>query len=215
VLGIGIGDNVPEFEDMGIPFPDVRARQQAMDETIAILRHLWSGKSFDYTGKHFSAKGKIPFLPPVQQPYVPILLAGGGEQMTLKKVARYADASNMGAHDWIGSAVTEEDIARKFGKLRGYCEEIGRPFESILRSHFTMPLVLARDEAALEKKLSAMPQHTLEWCADALFAGTPAEAIAFYESLAAIGFQYFIANILDGDEDTIEILGTDVMPAFT
>ena len=77
-----------------------------------------------------------------------------------------------------------------------------------------MPLVLAPTRAALETKLAGMPQDTLAWAADALFAGTPEEAIAFYRGLAALGFQYFITNPLGGDEETVELLGTEVMPAF-
>jgi alkanesulfonate monooxygenase SsuD/methylene tetrahydromethanopterin reductase-like flavin-dependent oxidoreductase (luciferase family) len=212
VLGVGIGDNVPEFEQMGIPFPPVKDRLEAMVETIEIVRGLWSDPHFAFAGKHFSAKSDGKFLGPVQQPRVPILLAGGGERVTLKQVARYADASNMGAHDWIGSAVTTGDIQRKFGKLREYCDALGRPYESVLRSHFAMPLVMAETEAELERKLSTLPKATLDWCGDALFAGTPAKTIAFYRELTAIGFQYFIANILDGDLSTIDLMCKYLVP---
>jgi hypothetical protein len=129
-------------------------------------------------------------------------------------VARFADASNMGAHPAIGQAVSDDDIARKFRTMKRWCEEYGRLYESILRTHFTMPLVLAPTRAALEAKLSRMPQGTLSWAADALFAGTPDEAIAFYRGLAERGFQYFITNPLGGDEETVELLGSEVMPAF-
>jgi hypothetical protein len=83
-----------------------------------------------------------------------------------------------------------------------------------LRSQFTMPLVMAEDEAALERKLAGMPQDTLEWCGDALFAGTPEETIAFYRDLVDAGFQYFIGNILDGDYETIDLMCQHLIPAF-
>ena len=38
--------------------------------------------------------------------------------------------------------------------------------------------------------------------------------IVFYRELAALGFQYFVTNTLGGDEETVELLGTEVMPAF-
>lgn len=214
LLGLGIGDNVPEFEQMGIPFPPTKTRLQGMEETIRILRGLWSESPFTFEGEQWSVSSTADFAPPMQKPYVPIVLAGGGEKVTLRQVAQYADASNMGAHGWIGGAVTTEDVQRKFGKLREYCEKFNRPYESVLRSQFTMPLVLERDRPALERKLAGMPQDVLEWCGDALFAGTPTEAIGFYQSLAKVGFQYFVANILDGDESTIDLLASEVMPAF-
>ena len=92
--------------------------------------------------------------------------------------------------------------------------EYGRAPDSVLRTHFTMPLILAPTQDALQKKLAGMSQATLAWCGDALFDGTPEEAVAFYRDLAALGFQYFIANILAGDEETVELLGTEVVPAF-
>ena len=216
VLGLGIGDNVPEFRRMGIPFPATAVRQRGMVETITIVRGLWSGRTFHFEGEQWSAAcdHQMPFLGPVQQPYVPIMIAGGGEKVTLRHVARFADASNMGAHEWIGSAVTSADIERKFGKLREYLAEYGRPYESVLRSQFTMPLVMAETQDALDKKLAGLPQDVLEWCGDALFAGTPDETIAFYQDMADAGFQYFIANILDGDYSTIELMGKYLIPAF-
>jgi alkanesulfonate monooxygenase SsuD/methylene tetrahydromethanopterin reductase-like flavin-dependent oxidoreductase (luciferase family) len=217
VLGLGIGRLEEEFAVMGLRFPPTRERQEALEETFAILRGLWSGEPFSYQGKSFAAATPGPwgtFLPPVQEPYVPFLLAGGGEQTTLRQVARFADAANMGAHPAIGQAVSDADVTRKFDVLRHWCETYGRPYESVLRTHFTMPLILSPTHAALQTKLAGMPQDTLAWAADALFTGTPEEAVAFYRSLAGLGFQYFIANILGGDEETVELLGTEVMPAF-
>jgi hypothetical protein len=77
-----------------------------------------------------------------------------------------------------------------------------------------MPLVMAETEAALTEKLATLPQATLEWCGDALFAGTPEETIGFYRDLVDAGFQYVIANILDGDYTTIDLMMEHLVPAF-
>jgi alkanesulfonate monooxygenase SsuD/methylene tetrahydromethanopterin reductase-like flavin-dependent oxidoreductase (luciferase family) len=217
VLGLGIGRLPEEFAAMGLPFPPTPVRQQGLEEVFAILRGLWSGQRFAYRGESFSAATPGPwgaFLPPVQEPYVPFLLAGGGEKTTLRQVARFADAANMGAHPSIGQAISSHDITRKFATLERWCQEYRRPYDSVLRTHFTMPLILAASETALETKLAGMPQNTLTWAADAVYAGTPREAVTFYRDLAGLGFQYFVANVLAGDEETVELLGSEVMPAF-
>ena len=216
VLGVGIGDLPEEFAAMGIDYPPVPVRQRAMEETIRIVRGLWGSEPFRFDGEVFRAGNDGPhgFLPPVQQPRVPILLAGGGEKVTLRQVARFADASNMGAHDSIGRAFTADDLARKFGVLDAHCAAVGRDPGSVLRSQFTMPLILAETRPALAAKMAAMPQDVLAWCGPALFAGTPAEAVDFYRDLAAKGFQYFVANILGGDDETVELLADGVVPAF-
>ena len=84
----------------------------------------------------------------------------------------------------------------------------------MLRSHFAMPLIIAETKSALEEKLAGLPQDTLEWCGDALFAGTPDETIEFYQELRQIGFEYFIANILHQDLDTIGLMTKYLVPAF-
>lgn len=120
----------------------------------------------------------------------------------------------MGAHDWFGGPVTGDDTARTFGKLRDSCAELDRPYESVLRSHVAMPLVMAETEAALAEKRRALPQDVLAWCGDALFAGTPEQTITYYRGLAAAGFQYFVANILDEDLSTIDLMIEHLVPAF-
>jgi len=218
VLGIGIGDQPDEFREMGLEYPSLQARQEGMEETIAILRGIWSGEPFAYEGKQWSVDVPAGFALPLQQPRVPILLAGGGEKVTLRQVAQYADASNMGAHPSIGSAFTAEHIGRKLAKLDEYLDEFGRTPESVLRSHFTMTLVLGRDEAAVKAKMAWLAdvygQDKLDWCGEALFPGTPGQAIAFYEELRGMGFNYFIANVFEVDVETVDILADSVMPAF-
>lgn len=213
VLGIGIGHVKHEFAEMGISFPPVAERLRGMEETIAIVRGLFSGRPFTFQGEQWSVDSPGSFLPPVQQPRVPILLAGGGEKVTLRQVAQYADASNMGAHMSIGSAVSDADIRRKFRVLAGYCDEFGRPAGAVLRSQFTMPLVLGRNQSEIDQKLAKWPAATVASWGDALIATTPERAIAFYRAQAALGYQYFIANILGGDDDTIDLLASQVMPA--
>ena len=80
VLGIGIGDAPQEFAQMGLTYPPVATRLRGMEETIRIIRGLWSGKPFSFKGEQWSAETDGSFLGPVQQPRVPIMLAGGGEK---------------------------------------------------------------------------------------------------------------------------------------
>ena len=49
-----------------------------------------------------------------------------------------------------------ELIGHKFDVVRGYCQELGRPFDEILRTHFTLRLVLAPDERAVAEKVAAI-----------------------------------------------------------
>src|SRR5688500_15537480 len=109
VLGLGIGDLEREFAQMGIPWHSTSERQEALDETIGLLRHVWGENASPPAQKHF-AVGAPPLLPGPTQPRIPLLIAGGGEKVTLRQVAQYADASNFGEHAYTGGVQGEEAI---------------------------------------------------------------------------------------------------------
>jgi alkanesulfonate monooxygenase SsuD/methylene tetrahydromethanopterin reductase-like flavin-dependent oxidoreductase (luciferase family) len=118
----------------------------------------------------------------------------------------------------IGGGTTPNDIQHKLAVLRGHCETIGRPFETVLRTHFTGWLILAEDEA----RLTAKVQHYFPEGLEQRFSGdwrgfavpaTPAQAVAMYQALAAAGIQYFIVETLDAaDEETFRLLAEAVVP---
>jgi alkanesulfonate monooxygenase SsuD/methylene tetrahydromethanopterin reductase-like flavin-dependent oxidoreductase (luciferase family) len=212
VLGLGIGDNEPEFDRLGIPLPPASERQQVLDETIRIVRGVWGAEPFTFDGRHFRVSEAYVRPGPVQQPYVPLLIAGGGERGTLPRVARYADASNFGSHRNIGSAFTMDDVARKLEVLRTRCEEQGRPFESVLRTHTTMPLFLAETDAALQAKLASVPVMFRERFAPSTVAGTPRDVVPYFRSLIEAGMRYFITFIYPKDLETVRLLAKYVVP---
>lgn len=199
VLGLGIGDDRDEFEQLGLEFPPLPERHRALAEAVEIVHDAWS-----------SARIRPG---PVQEPFVPILIGGGGERRTLPAVARFADVSNFGPHEWTGGAFETVDVRRKYDVLRANCDEVGRPFDSILRSHWTPLLTLAEDPKELERKRDAarIPDAALRTAP--LFA-TVDEAIAHYQGLADAGVQYFLATINGHDSETADLLAERVLPAL-
>lgn len=215
ILGLGIGDFPPEFSQMGIPLLPTKERQQALEETVQIVKGIWGMAPFTYQGKYVQVEQcALPFGP-VQQPHVPILIAGGGERVTLRQVAQYADASNFGPHIWTGSASTTEDVMRKCNALRAHCETFKRPVNSVLRTHLTIPLVLAETPAAVTAKLDTIPPEIREMFRSGEVALTPPEAIEHYNALVQAGMQYFIISVSPGDIETMQLFGQQVLPALT
>jgi alkanesulfonate monooxygenase SsuD/methylene tetrahydromethanopterin reductase-like flavin-dependent oxidoreductase (luciferase family) len=213
-LGLGIGDAPGEFEQMGLRYPSVPERQRALDDTIRIVRGLWGEGTFSYEGELGRLREASVRPGPVQRPRVPILIAGGGERVTLRQVARYADVSNFGEHETVGTARTLDDVRRKLAALRGHCDEVGRDYESILRSHITLPLVMARDRAAVEAKYLRVPERRRTGQASSLKALTPEEGVAYYRGLAEAGMQHFVIGLLPDDVETAELVAEKVMPAL-
>jgi alkanesulfonate monooxygenase SsuD/methylene tetrahydromethanopterin reductase-like flavin-dependent oxidoreductase (luciferase family) len=214
VLGIGFGNVESEFMALGIPWRSVHERQEALEETVYIMRGLWSRQPFTYRGTHFHLREANGAPGPLQQPHVPLIIGGGGERVTLRQVAQYADASNFAASNLAGSAFTLDDVKRKFAALRQHCAEIDRPYDSVLRTYLDVPVILAETRDAVQAKLaSKMSPKSREFWKTSLLAVTPEEAIAHYRGLVAAGVQYFMVQLMGNDVETLRLLGERVLPA--
>jgi alkanesulfonate monooxygenase SsuD/methylene tetrahydromethanopterin reductase-like flavin-dependent oxidoreductase (luciferase family) len=212
VLGLGIGWVEREFRQLGIPFPPASERQEVLEETLAIVRGLWGAEPFSYRGRHHRVDEANVLPGPVQRPRVPIMIAGGGERVTLRQVAQHADASNVGGIDAAGGARGPEGVRRKYVALRRHCEAVGRPYETVLRSHFASPVVLAESDRAVREKLDALPPTGRERMRPSTVAGTPRAVVATLRALAAAGVQYFIAVLHATDAETLGLLAERVVP---
>ena len=191
ILGVGVGFEESEFTRLGLRMPSVKERLQTLEDTLAAVERYWAGE----------------LLPgPLQTPRVPVLIAGSGEQRTLRQVARFADAATFvpnsgaeGPYDQLGL----DDVARKTAVLATHCETLGRPFASVLRMHLASPVVLAsRRERALEK-LNALPAGLRTRFRTMTLVGTPEEIVQAYRPLLAAGMQYCNAVVVGDDVETL------------
>src|ERR1700688_4005025 len=143
-LGIGAGWFETEYRQYGWEFPPrpaVRIRQ--MEEAVRLILAMWTEKRTTFHGSFFHVEDAIPDPNPVQTPRPPIMIAGGGEQLTLRYVARLADACNVG-----GDLAT---VRHKFAVLRQHCDAAERDYDAIERTH-NFSWLVARDDAAVAAK---------------------------------------------------------------
>ena len=215
ILGLGMGDQPGEFAQLGLPYLSVRERQAALEETVQVVRGVLAGTPFTFNGRFARAEQCTLAIPPVQQPYIPLVIAGGGERVTLRQVAQYADASNFGPHEHSGRAATIADVVRKCDALRAYCRTFDRPADSVLRTHLTLPLVLGERASAIAAKQETISPVLREMVRTGIFAGTPADAILHYNELIAAGMRYLIVAVWYNDLDTLRLFGEQVLPELT
>jgi F420-dependent oxidoreductase-like protein len=126
ILGLGAGWFHEEYASYGYPFLPAPGRLEALAETVEVVRRLWSEETVTFAGAHHALTGAYCDPKPVQA-LPPIWIGGGGERVTLRIAARWADATN-----W---QVSLADFVRKSQVLEHYCEEIGRDAASISRTH--------------------------------------------------------------------------------
>jgi alkanesulfonate monooxygenase SsuD/methylene tetrahydromethanopterin reductase-like flavin-dependent oxidoreductase (luciferase family) len=212
VLGLGSGDMPHEFRQLGLAYPPVRERQAVLEEGLRIIPPLLRGEQVIFAGEHFRVEEPMFRTPAVQRPHVPIIVAGGGERTTLRFVAQYADASNLGAASWAGGAFTPADVRHKFAVLRAHCAEAGRPYEAVLRTT-QVRLFLAESREAAAQKAAQAPSPRPGFFEQLDVVGTPEEAVAHLRGLAEAGFQYFLFGIGPADRETLQLTAERVIPA--
>ncbi|WP_420630453.1 LLM class F420-dependent oxidoreductase [Candidatus Leptofilum sp.] len=124
-LGIGAGWYEREAKGLGFPFPPLKERFERLEETLHIMKQVWSGDFSAYQGKHYQLAEPMNNPQPFSKPHPPILIGGAGEKKTLRLVAQYADACNLFA--FMGN----DELARKLDVLKRHCDDVGRDYAEI------------------------------------------------------------------------------------
>jgi F420-dependent oxidoreductase-like protein len=201
-LGIGAGYFETEYRQYGYEFPErpaVRIRQ--MEEALRLIFTMWSEQRATFHGRYFHVEDAILEPKPMQKPRPPVMIAGGGEQLTLRAVARLADLCNVGGEP--------DQVKHKFDVLRRHCDALGRDFATIEKTHINSWL-LARDAAAVAAKRERLSAHgPLRG-----FVGTVPEAIDLIGRYRAAGVDLLINSDYRNDLETHELMASDVMPHF-
>jgi F420-dependent oxidoreductase-like protein len=122
MLGIGAGWQENEHVAYGVPYYTVPERLQRLEESLQILRSLFDNPLTNFDGRHYQVKD-APLAPKPVQARLPILIGGGGEKVTLRLVAQYADAWNI--------AGPVEIVSQKMAVLRQHCERAGRDISTV------------------------------------------------------------------------------------
>jgi F420-dependent oxidoreductase-like protein len=129
-LGLGAAWYEREHRALGVPFPPLAERFERLEETLRIVRQMWSDEDGPFDGRHYQLAETINSPQPLRQPHPPIMVGGGGERKTLRLVAKYADACNVFA----GRGAGPEQVAHKLAVLREWCEREGRAYDEIRRT---------------------------------------------------------------------------------
>jgi alkanesulfonate monooxygenase SsuD/methylene tetrahydromethanopterin reductase-like flavin-dependent oxidoreductase (luciferase family) len=222
ILGVGSGWFEAEYTNMALPFPPIGRRQAALDEMIAIIDGVWGDTPFTLEGQHFQVHDMRIEPAPARRP--PVLVGGSGEKVTLRQVAAWGDACNL--REAISPADPAErdperitEVAKKFEILGKHCDDLGRPRDEVLRSHFTTYLTMAKTQSEADAKADAVDTSkstsagTRSRGREFMFACSPDRARTYFSNLRDAGAQYFVIQMDQDDLETITLLSQEVMPA--
>ena len=125
-FGVGAGWFEQEYAAFGYDFPPAPERLRQLRESLQVVHAMWSGSSATFEGRHYRVQSLTTRPTGVQTPHVPIMVAGGGEKVTLRLVAEFADYCNV--------QEPPDEVARKYGVLARHCADVGRDFSEITKT---------------------------------------------------------------------------------
>lgn len=191
LLGLGAGYNDAEFRGLGLSVPSPRAKLEALDEAVALLRALWSEPSVTYAGVHHRAEAAE--LVPKPDPAIPLWLGTFGPR-ALALTGRVADG-------WIPSLgeLPRGELAGRRAAVRAAAEAAGRDPDTLT---YALNVAVSLDPAGA----LASP--------GAIAAASPTALVE--ELMALVGLGFTVLNLKPvgpGRAEQVERLGEEVLPA--
>lgn len=207
-LGLGAGWFEAEHEAYAIPFPPLGERFDRLEEQLDILTGMWStpvGETYDYSGTHYSIK-ESPALPkPIQSPYPPIIIGGGGPKRTPALTAKYATEFNI-------PFVDLETLKTQYARVEAAVEAAGRATNSLTYSA-AFVVCAGRDDAEVAARAAAIGRDLDDLRSSSPLVGTPGEIADKLDPFAEAGVQRVYLQVLDqSDLDHVEFFAAEVIP---
>lgn len=220
-MGIGGGWYEHEWRAYGYGFPSAGVRLARLDEGVQIMRAAWRDGVVSFDGKHYQVDGAIVQPKPLQAGGIPLWIAGGGEKVTLRIAAKYAQYTNF---------TSEPDgFAHKSEVLQQHCREVGTDYDGIVRSA-NFNVVIGDSEADVAARIARIRERQVavahEAAVDAMLAsmtsaesdcGTAEQVVERLRKMKDLGCEYAIVYFPEAayDRSSIEAFEREVIPALS
>ena len=204
IVGLGSGWFEQEFRGYGLDFPPVRKRLKQLDESIELMRRMWTEEQVTFEGRHFHTDAVYCEPKPARRP--PVMIGGGGEKVLLRLAAKHADI-------WNNLAVNLEKLGKKADVLRRHCDSVGRDPASVRISQQTM-VVLGENEADAQSKKEKAARIYGGHMGSGI-AGTAEQCIEQIRALGQKGCSLVVIEFFGRDvREPAKLFAETVMPSF-
>ena len=214
-LGIGAGGSRSDTEHSGLPFPSTRVRCEMLEESLTIIRRLWTEPSVDYDGRHYRVSSASVEPKPTQAPVPPILVGGHGPRYVLPAIGRTADICNVGSND------TVEQHRGYASIIRQAAEDAGRDPAGIELTH-NADCIIAPTQWEYERLVSRLAEeagmtataYQVERLRNTL-SGTPEQICDRISEYVEFGIRYFFVVFPNpAPSETLALFASEVMGRF-
>ena len=202
ILGLGAGWLEEEYLAYGYEFPKASVRIAQLDETIQIVRKLWTQSPASFEGEYYHLRDA--YCDPKPEPLPPIMVGGGGEKLTLGVVAKQADWWNFHQN-------SPDTYAHKLDALRAHCERVGRDYNDIVKTYGVEVLAIAETEAEARRIAEASPYQD-----NYPIIGTPNQVAEQLRPYIELGVEHIIIRCVDFPSTAgIELFSQAVIPQLS
>jgi alkanesulfonate monooxygenase SsuD/methylene tetrahydromethanopterin reductase-like flavin-dependent oxidoreductase (luciferase family) len=203
VLGIGAGWKEDEYRAYGYEFPPPKVRIRQLEEGVQIIRKMWTEKETTFKGKYFKVDSAYCY--PKPDPIPPIMIGGGGEQLTLKVVARHADW-------WNYALVSPEAYRSKLKVLEEHCRKQGRDYSEIVKTLANMVAIAETEEKA--RDIASKSPFIRKGNEENYIIGSPDTIIEKLAEYTKLGIEHFMLRFVDFPQsEGAQLFAEKVIPA--
>jgi F420-dependent oxidoreductase-like protein len=208
-LGIGAGWYEREYIAYGYDFQSNISRIKQLDESLSIIKAMWTAKKASFEGKYYSIKEATCNPKPIQKPHPVIMVGGEGERYLLKTVAKHADRYNL----FFGSP---DQMKRKISILKEYCNSIGRDNNDIQYS-VVLPCLIGESEDEVcqslikHKRKDKTLEQYIQYLAGGLATGIPERIIRGLNEYIDVGVTHFIMHFIVLNIQTLKLFESKVI----
>jgi len=149
MLGIGAAWNHDEHTGYGFEFPPIKERMDRLEEAVTIARLMFTEERPSFRGRYYRIERAVNVPRPLQTGGPKILIGGGGEQRTLRILAKHGDMGH-----WFGGNL--EDLKRKKRVFEQHCAAVGRDAKAVTLL-VGMPMVLGKTLEAAKEVIATLP----------------------------------------------------------
>lgn len=211
--GYGAGWYEHEWRAYGYGFPETKERMAMFREGVEIIHKMWTEDKPTFEGKYYTIDGPINEPKSHKAGYkIPLWIGGGGPKVTLKLVAQYGDACNVGGGD---PATAKE----KLEILAQHCEKLGRDMGEIRKSTSLNVFPIAKGADPVKATELARKHYmdiSFEKFAQSTVVAEPEAIVERVNALQDAGIDYLI-NYIPGvayDLEPLQRYAEEVIPAF-
>ena len=190
-FAIGAGWYDQEYNAYGYEYPSAGIRLKMLEEALQIYIAMNTEEKATFEGEFYSIKNAINQPKPLQKPYPPLWVCGGGEKVTLKLLAKYGDYGN-----W---DVDVDGFIHKSEILKNHCEQQERDYSSIKKTLHTN-VIIGENQKDLENKIEKISTVTgipKEMYIDKPLVGTQEKVFNTVDEFKSVDCSYIIAYIPD------------------